>query len=420
MNFLFIHQNFPGQFRHVAWALAQDPAHQVVAMGEDGNLRKLPPLHARIQTLAYPAPPAVQAQTHPYLRDFERHVRRGQQVARLCLALRERGFRPDVVLVHPGWGEGLFVRDVFPEARHIHYLEYFYQGRGGDIDFDPEFPQTLDDQARVRIKNSTQLPGLVDCDVGVSPTQWQCSRYPPMVRANIKVLHEGIDTDAIAPNASATFESQGLRFRAGDEVVTYVARNLEPYRGFHVLMRSLPEIQRRCPRAHTVIVGGDDVSYGSRPTQAATYRELYRRELGDTVDWDRVHFTGRIPYRDFLSLMQVSACHVYLTYPFVLSWSMLEALSAGALVVASDTEPVREVVEHGVNGWLVNFHDTQALADRVADVLRNPAACTAIRRAARDTVRQRFDLRRICLPQWLQLLTSVSPSQTREAPTEVP
>lgn len=406
MNFLFIHQNFPGQFRHVAWALAQNAAHQVVAIGEADNLRKLPQLHPRVKTLAYPAPPAQQAGTHPYLRDFERHVRRGQQVARLCLGLSERGFQPDVVVVHPGWGEALFVRDIFPQARHIHYLEYFYQGSGGDVGFDPEFAPTLDDRARVRIKNSTQLPGLVDCDVGVSPTQWQCSRYPEILRSKIQVIHEGIDTDVVVPDASASVELAGRRFRAEDQVVTYVARNLEPYRGFHVLMRSLPKIQARCPRAQVVIVGGDDVSYGSRPGNARNYRELYLSELGDTVDWDRVHFTGRIAYRDFVSLMQVSACHVYLTYPFVLSWSLLEAMSAGALVLASSTEPVREVVESGVNGLLVDFHDTQAIADRVADVLLDPAAYEPLRLAARQTVQQRFDLRRKCLPQWLELLTS--------------
>ena len=410
MKFLFIHQNFPGQFRHVAKALANEPTHEVVAIGEAENLKRLPQLHPRIKTLAYPAPPPVQAQTHPYLRDFERHVRRGQQVARLCIALKERGFEPDVVVVHPGWGEALFIRDVFPQARHIHYLEYFYHGTGGDVDFDPEFPSTVDDKARVRVKNSTQLPGLVDCDAGISPTQWQCSRYPQEFRSKIHVIHEGIDTDAVQPNAQATFACDGHRFRLGDEVITYVARNLEPYRGFHVFMRALPKIQAHSPNAHVVVVGGDDVSYGSHPRNASNYRELYAAELGDTVAWDRVHFVGRVPYPEFVSLMQVSACHVYLTYPFVLSWSLLEAMSAGALVLASATEPVQEVVTSGLNGLLVDFHDTEAIARQVAEVLRQPAAYAALRQAARETVQQRYDLRRQCLPQWLSLLTGQAPS----------
>jgi glycosyltransferase involved in cell wall biosynthesis len=405
MRYLFIHQNFPGQFRHAAKALANDQAHQVVAIGEARNLQGQPVLHQHIRLLGYPGPAPGHTASHHYLRDFEGHVRRGQAVVRLLLKLRdEEGFQPDVVVTHPGWGEGLFVKDIYPSARVVQYFEYFYQRSGGDVGFDPAFPCALDDQLRVRIKNSTQLHSLLACDAGLAPTQWQKSRYPVEMQSKIEVIHEGIDTGIVKPDPTAWVEINGQRVQAGDEIVTYVARNLEPYRGFHTFMRSLPSLQALRPNARVIIVGGDEVSYGKRLPDGQTYRQKFCTELQDQVDWSRVFFVGKLPYADYLKVLQISAAHVYLTYPFVLSWSMLEAMAAGCVVVASSTAPVQEVIEDGHNGHLVHFFDHEQLASTLAQVLEHPKQNQRMRERARDTIVSRYDLHTQCLPQMLAYL----------------
>lgn len=344
-------------------------------------------------------------QTHAYLRDFEGHVRRGQEVVRLALSLRDKaGLQPDVVVSHPGWGESLFLRDVFPGAHHIQYCEFYYHATGADVGFDPEFPASLNDQLRVRIKNSTQLQSVVAADAGLSPTAWQQGRYPPELRGKISVMHDGIDTAVARPDPAASLEIQGQRFAAGDEVVTYVARNLEPYRGFHVFMRSLEKLQALRPRARVIVVGGDEVSYGRPPDGKHSWRQHYTKELEGRVDFNKVSFAGKVPYAEYLKILQVSAAHVYLTYPFVLSWSMLEAMAAGCVLVGSRTAPVEEVVEEGRNGLLVDFFDSAAIAERVADVLAQPAAYQGLGMQARRTVLERYDLASVCLPRTLEFL----------------
>jgi glycosyltransferase involved in cell wall biosynthesis len=406
LRYLFIHQNFPGQFRHVVKALAADPQNEVIGIGETRHIKGRPVLHPGIRVLGYQPNAEGQKGTHHYLRDFEAHIRRGQAVVRLLMKLMDQeNFVPDVVVVHPGWGEGLFLRDIFPRAKHLQYFEYFYQGQGGDVGFDPEFPSKLDDQLRVRIKNSTQLQSLTACDRGISPTQWQKSRYPAELQHKIEVIHEGIDTSVVKPDQNVWVKVNGQRFTAGDEVVTYVARNLEPYRGFHIFMRMLPHLQAMRPNARIIIVGGDDVSYGQRPADGETYRQRYSAQVQDQVDWSKVFFVGKLPYADYLKVLQVSMAHVYLTYPFVLSWSMLEAMSAGCLLVASNTTPVQEVVENGKNGLLVDFFDPTGLANAVADALTSSPKYAILRAQARQTIVDRFDLKTVCLPKtlaWLQ------------------
>lgn len=405
MKYLFVHQNFPAQFVHVARHLASDPANQVVALCAQENLPRALQLLPQLKIFAYPPSEPGGKATHHYLRDFEGHVRRGQNVARAALQLRDQqGFRPDVVAVHPGWGEALFLRDVFPEARHVHYLEYYYHGEGGDVGFDPEFPSSMDSRLKVRVKNSTQLIGLVACDQGVSPTRWQKERYPAEFQHKISAIHEGVDTSIVRPDAQACFQIAGHAFRPGDELVTYVARNLEPYRGFHSFMRALPALQALRPNAHVLIVGGDGVSYGARLPEGQTYRQRYCAELQDRVDWSRVHFTGQLAYSEYLKALQVSAAHVYLTYPFVLSWSMLESMAAGCLLLGSATTPVQEVIRDGENGLLVDFFDSEALARRLADVLASPQDYAHLREKARQTIVENYDLKTVCLPQMLQFL----------------
>lgn len=412
-SYLFVHQNFPGQFLHVARALAER-GDTVVAIHENKRLRQPPRPHPRIRLFAYAEPRGASPQTHHYLQSLEGHVRRGQAVFRLAQSLVKQGFRPDVVIAHPGWGEALFLKDVFPRARHIQYLEYLYRATGGDVGFDPEFPGGIDAECKARIKSSTQLLSFEYADAGISPTLWQKSRYPADWQPRIAQIHDGIDTAKVTPsdtaavtlNKTADAATPPLTLTRTDEVLTYVARNLEPYRGFHTFMRAVPRILEQRPAARILVVGGDGVSYGKKLPDDETYRERYMKEWGDHVDRSRIHFLGRLLYGEYLKVLQVSSVHLYLTYPFVLSWSMLEAMSAGCLMLASDTAPVREVITDGANGFLTDFFAAGVLSNRVSDLLANRQALSHIRNAARQTVIDRYDLHSLCLPRMLKFLAS--------------
>jgi glycosyltransferase involved in cell wall biosynthesis len=405
MKILFVHQNFPGQYRHIAAALARTPGWEVAGMGELDNVKKRPKVPG-VNVVGYPTPAPASARTHHYVRPLEAAVRRGQTVVRACRELAKRGFVPDVIYAHPGWGEALFLRAIFPKARLTLYCEFYYHARGADVGFDPEYPATFDDTLRVRLKNAASLMSLETMDAGLSPTRWQHGLFPKMLRNRIEVIHEGVDTDFVKPDPDAELQLPGsdMKLTARDEVVTYIARNLEPYRGFHIFMRALPEIQRLRPRAHVLIVGDDDVSYGKTLPEGQTYRKKMLEELGPKIDLSRCHFLGTLPYATLLRLYQVSSVHVYLTYPFVLSWSMLEAMAAGCVVVASRTAPVTEVIEDRKNGLLVDFFKPNEIAQRVAEALERRAELGAIRRQARRTVVARYDLNRVCLPAHLKLL----------------
>jgi glycosyltransferase involved in cell wall biosynthesis len=404
MKILFIHQNFPAQYGRLAETLAKTPGWQVMAMGETANVKKRGKL-PQVNLVGYTTPVPASQGTHHYVKPLEAAVRRGQSVARACLELKKRGFVPDIVYVHPGWGEAIFLRDVFPQARITVYCEFYYGAQGRDVGFDPEFPASMDDIFRVRIKNAAHLLSLEAADGGISPTQWQRSAFPAEFRDRIAIAHEGVDTDLVRPGTDGELEvAKGVKLTARDEVVTYIARNLEPYRGFHSFMRALPEIQRRRPRAHVVIVGGEGVSYGQTPPKGQTYRKMYLDEVGKQLDLARVHFLGQVSYERLLQVYRVSTAHVYLTYPFVLSWSLLESMAAGCAVVGSRTAPVEEVITDGENGYLVDFFKTDEIAARVAGILERPQDTAKLRENARRTVVERYDLKRVCLPRQLALL----------------
>jgi glycosyltransferase involved in cell wall biosynthesis len=406
MNLLFVHQNFPGQFKHLAPALVK-AGHRVEALGIDG------PGLSGISLRRYRPTRGSTANMHPWAADFETKVIRGEACAAAAARLQAGGFTPDIIVANPGWGESLFLKDVWPRARLLALIEFFYAARGLDCDFDPEFANpSLAAAARVRVKNANMLLALTSMDHGICPTAFQRSTVPAVFHDRISVIFDGIDTQIVRADSAATLTIGERTLRAGDEVVTFVNRNLEPMRGYHQFMRALPQILRARPHAVVLIVGGNEVSYGAPPPDGRTWKQIFLDEVKVDLDMSRVFFLGRIPFADYLRVLQISACHVYLTYPFVLGWSCIEAMSAGCVVVGSATPPVTEVIEHQKNGVLVDFFDHGVLAKTVVDVLAHPAAYAPLRTAARATTVSRYDLATVCLPQQLQLIDRLAAQAT--------
>ena len=410
MKVLFVHQNFPGQFLHLAPELAKR-GHDCLALTDGGNQRA-----SAIPVLRYKHEPAkVDPAATRLGRNYTTMSDRGVSVARAALQLRrDKGYVPDVIFGHSGWGETLFLKEVWPEAKLIVYAEFYYKGRGADVGFDPEFSSGNFDQIMIAQGRAGHLgQALVHADAGLSPTEWQASTYPSSLRPMIKVIHDGVDTSVMVPNGQASFTlADGQTLRAGDEVLTFVNRNLEPYRGYHIFMRALPAVLAARPHAQMVIVGGDEVSYGSAPKDAKGWKETFLAEVRDQIDPARVHFVGKVPYAQFVALMQVSRAHAYLTYPFVLSWSMIEAMAAGCHIVGSNTAPVAEAITDGVNGTLVDFFDVGAWAKALTVALAEPDRFAPLRAAARQTAQDRYDLRGVCLPQMVAYVESFGPVST--------
>lgn len=322
---------------------------------------------------------------------------------------KRQGLEPDVIVVHPGWGDALYLRDVFPGAKIVGLFEYFYSARGADVGFDSEFPINFNNIINIHSLNSIQLLALESCDLGICPTEWQRARFPAHYQSRLKVIHDGIDTQLFSPDPSATLTlPDGSTFSAGDEVLTFVNRNLEPYRGYHVFMRALPEILRTRPNCHAIIIGADGVSYGQPAPPGTTWREHYLSEVKDQLDLSRVHFTGPLPYDTFRSALQVSRLHAYLTYPFVLSWSMLEAMATGCIVLGSATAPIEEVIRHGENGLLFPFRNHRMLASMAIDILTNPEKYAHLRMNARASIVEKYDFLTKSLPAFQELLSSLS------------
>lgn len=347
MKVLFIHQNFPGQFIHLSAELARDSGNQVVALTLSD--RPVPP---GVQVRCYQMLRPAATETHYLLRNQENHILRAEACAAAALKLKQDGFEPDIIVAHPGWGEALFIKDVYPRAKLLIYCEYYYAAEGQDVGFDPdEPPLTFAQRCNLRLKNMTNLLSMEIADAAISPTQWQKSTYPAWAQDKITVIHDGIDLDALKfnPNARLKLAYAGngnqLEFKPGDEVLSYVARNLEPIRGFHVFMRTLPEVLRRRPQAHAIIVGGDDISYGASAPGGRSWREHMLDEVGSELDLSRVHFVGKVPRSTYLDLLSISRTHVYWTTPFVLSWSFLEAAVTCKSLIASSTSPVLEFAE---------------------------------------------------------------------------
>ena len=394
MDVLFIHNNFPAQFKYLAPFLAKQPGIRVAAI-DSRTSRAV----EGVRLIKYAMNSYDTSSSHPFARRFDLECYRAEQVLYALSTLASSGFDPDIIIGHPGWGETIPVRSIFPHARLIVYCEFFYGGKERDVGFDPEFPTIgADGNVALQLKNAATLLALSECDAGVAPTAWQRSTFPDVFRAKIDVLHEGIDTEAVKPAPNARFRlPSGRLLTARDEVVTFAARNLEPLRGYHIFMRALPRIMAERPNAEILIIGGNGTSYGAPPPQGTTWQSIFLDEVATQIDMSRVHFLGHIPYQDYLCALHISSAHIYFTYPFTLSWSLLEAMSAGCLVIGSDTAPLHEVINKH-NGILVPFFDVERLADRTVDVLAHPDHFQHMRSAARQTIVQDYDLRERCLP----------------------
>ena len=429
---LFIHQNFPGQFIFLAPTLVSQ-GHSVTAM----TMQKIEVKEWQgVKLVSYNASKGTTPNVHPWVSDFETKTIRGEACFKAALELKASGFNPDVIIAHHGWGESLFIKDVWPKAKLGIYCEFFYHPQGADVGFDAEFPTTDSaDACRLRLKNLNNLLHFEVADVGISPTHWQASTFPEPFRSKITVVHDGIDTQIVTPNpkVSVTLKKDAnaeFTLTRDDEVITFVNRNLEPYRGYHVFMRSLPEILKTRPKAHVLIVGGDDVSYGARPTLekngGTKWKDIFASEVRPQIpdsDWERVHFLGHVPYQHFIPLLQLSTVHVYLTYPFVLSWSLLEAMSAGCAIVASDTQPLHEAIEHNETGRLVNFFDPKALAKEVIQLLESPDERARLGANARKFAVDNYDLKAVCLPrqlQWVEAILGTSIASIASIKTTTP
>ena len=410
MNILFVHQNFPGQFKVLAPALVQQ-GHTVVAMTMQKSSGA--PWQG-VKLVHYTVSRGTTPNVHPWVADFETKTIRGEACFKAALQMKQAGFEPDVIIAHHGWGESLFIKDVWPKAKLAVYCEFFYHPEGADVGFDLEFPpKDVGDVCRLRLKNLNNLLHFEVADAGISPTHWQASTFPEPFRSKITVVHDGIDTVSLAPDPKVSLTLNGkLVLTRKDEVITFVNRNLEPYRGYHIFMRALPEILKRRPNARVLIVGADDVSYGARPENGQKWKDIFAKEVKPQIsdaDWGRVHFLGNVPYTAFIPLLQLSSVHVYLTYPFVLSWSLLEAMSVGCAIVVSDTQPLHEAIKHDETGRLVNFFDVPKLAAEVCALLDDPEERARLGANARAFAQANYDLQTVCLPRQLAWVQTLAP-----------
>jgi len=397
MHVLFLHDNFPAQYRHVAAALGREGGHRVVfaTHRKEGGI-------PGVRRIAFAPAREPGPTTHHYLRGLEGAVLNGQAVFRLCRGLQAEGFEPDVICAHSGWGPALYVKDAFPKARLLGYFEWFYRAAGSDADFLDPAGMSDDDRCRIRTRNGPILLDLAACDRAISPTAFQRSQFPEGFRERIEVMHDGIDTAFFTPSPTPALHLPGIELPAGAPILTYATRGMEPYRGFPQFMRAAALLQSRRPDLHVVVVGEDRVAYGRKLPEGESWKRRMLDELPE-LDRDRLHFTGLLPYAQYREVLRASWAHVYLTVPFVLSWGAMEAMSAGCAIVGSDTPPVREVMQDGRSALLVDFFSVEAIVEAADRLIADRALAGRLGAAARQTIVDAYALSDL-LPRHLALI----------------
>ncbi|MCK4608582.1 MAG: glycosyltransferase [Gammaproteobacteria bacterium] len=402
MKILFLHRNFPAQFRHLLQHLRSNKNNTITFITNRQDIKAAKGIIIYSYKLKREPNPNI----HPYLLNYEEAILHGQAAARAAIALKAKGFIPDIIIGH-AWGNLSFIKDVFPDTPLVGYFEWFYNSINSDVNFAHKGELSIDKKAKTRAKNAHLLTELYSCDYGIVPTKWQQQQIPAEFQTKLTVMHDGIDTNFFKPKASLPglcLEEIGINIPAGQEIVTYATRGLEQYRGFPQFMEAVEIVQKQHPKCHFIIAGDDLIHYGPKLASGKNFRELMLERLD--LDLSRIHFTGFLPYSSYLKILQASWVHVYLTYPFVLSWSMLEAMSTECLLVASSTQPVLEVVKNNENGFLIDFFSPEELADRIAEGLKHQKQLTPIRKAARETIVENYDLQQ-CLKQQLKFLTDL-------------
>lgn len=400
MNILFIHKNFPSQFQYIATVLANDPDNTVTALTYEGTMEL-----KGVKKVFYKISRLPSKNTHPYLQRYEYALIHGQAAASVLSTMKKQGFKPDIIYGFGGWGSTMFVKDIFPDVPLLSYCEWFYNAEGADMDFGGKILNE-DERASLRCKNSHFLIDLYSCDACIVPTQWQKQQFPKEFHAKMKVIHDGIDTELCKPdmNARLLIKDKTIELTAQDEVITYGTRGMEPYRGFPQFMEAAEILLNKRPNAHVVIAGHDKVFYGAKPEKGGTYKQLMLNKLN--LDMDRVHFVNNLSLADYVKFLQISSAHVYLTYPFVLSWSILNAMAAGCCIIASNTLPVLEVMKDNYNGLLVDFFDVNQLVEKIEYAIDNKDKMQTIRNNARQFAVNNYELRKL-LPLQINYLKSL-------------
>lgn len=395
MHILFIHQNFPAQFGHIADYLSRKNGFRCTFLSE-----KPPGRVGAIERIQYQIQGGATRSNHYCSRTFENAIWHTHAVFE---ALKARSdVRPDLIVAHSGFGSSLFLRELYPTTPIINYFEWFYRPRGTDMDFRPDFPTTELNRIRARARNAMLLLDLDNCDRGYSPTNWQRSQLPTAFHDKVRVIFDGVDTDLWRPTPTAPRRIGTLSLPDDVRIVTYATRGMESMRGFDLFMQAAKKLCDRRRDVVFVIAGQDRVCYGGDEafTGGKTFKEWVLAK--DVYDLSRFHFVGLLPPPDLARLFSISDVHIYLTVPFVLSWSVVNALACGAVLLASDTPPVREMVTHGVNGLLVDFFDVDGFIEQACRVLDAPQDYRPLRNAGVELVRERYSLE-VCLPQMLNL-----------------
>lgn len=398
MKILFMHRDFPGQFKYIAPVLAQNPQNLVMFITSDDKIPTMP----GINKLVYKIPEIAGSL---YLKECETAVLHAQATANIAISMKNKGIKPDIIYAH-SWGPAMFMKDIFPDVPLLCYFEWFDNAQGGAVGFDGNLP-SIDYRETIRANNAYKLIELCACDGGISPTEWQKSQFPKEFQNKIKVIHDGINTDICKPDENAKFlvRDKNLELTAKDEVITYATRGMEPMRGFPQFMEAVNTLLKKRPNAHFVIGGNDKVCYGE-PLKSGTYKELMLNKF--KIDLNRVHFVGGLDYDEYLKLLQISSVHVYSTYPFILSWSILEAMSVGCCIVASNTAPVVEVMQDNFNGLLFDFYNLEQLVEKVEYALDNKDKMKKIRNNARQTVIEKYELKNLLTKQIEYIINLIS------------
>lgn len=400
---LFVHSNFPAQFRDLAQTLIARGVSCAAVSGQAA------PGIPEVRNARY----ALGRGTTPGIFSFavrpEADLIRGRAALNGARMLKAEGFDPQVIVGHSGWGETVFLKEAFPDAKQVLYPEFFYHGRGLDIGFDTEFSPVTEEAVLLgKTKNAVMSLALTDADVIVCPTRFQASTLPSIFQSRVRVFHEGVDVGAIRPGPASPFAlDDGRMIAPGTPVITHINNQMEPLRGLHIFLRALPRLLDAVPEAQVLIIGGDkERAYGGHPPDGRSWKAVCMDGLEDRLTPDRVHFLGRVAHGRMLAALRLARAHVYYTYPFVLSWSLAEAMASGCYVIGSDTAPLHEAIQDGLNGRLLPFFDVEALSDAMIAACRDPAPLIPMRAAARDTAVAIFDKAK-GRASWLGLLAEM-------------